>query len=282
MRRGCFKVGCEEFAATALEEKGRHAERVIMTGTLERRWLKPRVNQGELPMNEWEEARLALHDVVRKWRAGRETVDILEAGGGANSRVEFERPKHVTVIDASEAQLQRNVSADEKICADLHSIELDPASFDAVVCYEVVEHVQDPELVLRNLATALRPGGIMILAAPNPSSLEGLITRATPHWFHILVYRSVFKHKMAGTPGYPPFPGVHHPGIEPRRLARFSKEKLGMDEIFYRSYASSRVHRMQRKSPLVGRAYTFALQIYKLVNDSADKSDFYLALRKNR
>jgi len=233
-------------------------------------------------MDEWEEARLALHDVVGKWRAGRERVDVLEAGGGATSRVEFEHPKHVTVIDASEAQLQRNKAPDRKICADLHSVELDPESFDVVVCYEVIEHLQDPEFVLRNLASALRPGGIMVLAAPNRRSLEGVITRTTPHWFHILVYRSVFKNKQAGIPGYAPFPTVHHPIIEPRRIVQFAKENLGMDELFCRLYASSRVRRMQRKAPLVWRAYMFVLHIYKLINVSADKSDFYIVLVKNK
>lgn len=233
-------------------------------------------------MDEWEEARLALNDVVGKWRAGREKVAVLEAGGGSTSRVEIEQPKHITVIDASEAQLERNETADRKICADLHSVELTPESFDVVVCYEVIEHLQNPERVLRNLASALRPGGIMILAAPNRRSLEGLITRATPHWFHILVYRSVFKNKQAGAPGYAPFPAFHHPIIEPRRIVQFAKEDLGMDELFCRLYASSRVRRMQRKSPFIWRVYMFILQIYKFINVSADKSDFYIALVKNR
>src|SRR5690606_5095737 len=157
------------------------------------------------------EARLALQAIVQDWRAGQEFIHILEAGGGSASRVVFEHPRRVTVVDISRSQLERNEAADEKICADLHLAAVDPEAFGAIVCYEVLEHLQDPPRVLSNLAAALRPGGIMVLAAPNRSSLEGLITRMTPHWFHVLVYRLIFKNKAAGTPGFPPFPTVHHP-----------------------------------------------------------------------
>jgi SAM-dependent methyltransferase len=45
-------------------------------------------------------------------------------------------------------------------------IPLDSASFDTVVCTEVLEHVPDPSLALREMHRVLRPGGHLILSTP--------------------------------------------------------------------------------------------------------------------
>lgn len=44
------------------------------------------------------------------------------------------------------------------------------ASFDAVCCVEVVEHVNDPFRLLRELYCSLRPGGTLVLSTPNVAS----------------------------------------------------------------------------------------------------------------
>jgi 2-polyprenyl-6-hydroxyphenyl methylase / 3-demethylubiquinone-9 3-methyltransferase len=45
--------------------------------------------------------------------------------------------------------------------------EAEPASFDAVVCMEMLEHVPDPGSVLRAIATLLKPGGHAFLSTLN-------------------------------------------------------------------------------------------------------------------
>jgi 2-polyprenyl-3-methyl-5-hydroxy-6-metoxy-1,4-benzoquinol methylase len=51
------------------------------------------------------------------------------------------------------------------IC-DITSIPEPDASFDAILCTEVLEHVPDPVTVLRELARLLKPGGLLIVTAP--------------------------------------------------------------------------------------------------------------------
>jgi ubiquinone/menaquinone biosynthesis C-methylase UbiE len=46
-------------------------------------------------------------------------------------------------------------------------LPFDDASFDMAICWDVVEHVQDPELLLAELARVLRPGGRVLLTVIN-------------------------------------------------------------------------------------------------------------------
>ena len=51
-----------------------------------------------------------------------------------------------------------------------------PEYFDAVVCSEVIEHLENPRSVFRNLFTALRPGGKLVLTMPNQENLRSFLT----------------------------------------------------------------------------------------------------------
>ena len=51
------------------------------------------------------------------------------------------------------------------IC-DITSIPEPNASFDAILCTEVLEHVPDPTMALDEFARLLKPSGILILTAP--------------------------------------------------------------------------------------------------------------------
>jgi len=49
------------------------------------------------------------------------------------------------------------------------------AHFDAVVLWNVIEHVPDPPATLREVARVTRPGGIVVMATPNVDSFEAHI-----------------------------------------------------------------------------------------------------------
>jgi SAM-dependent methyltransferase len=56
----------------------------------------------------------------------------------------------------------------------------------AFACY-VLEHVQDLEAAAREVHRVLRPGGVFVMAVPNPQALQMRISAITPLWFHRLV-----------------------------------------------------------------------------------------------
>ena len=52
------------------------------------------------------------------------------------------------------------------IVSDIVSIPVPDASFDVVLCTEVLEHLPDPLAALRELSRLLKPGGQLIITAP--------------------------------------------------------------------------------------------------------------------
>ena len=55
---------------------------------------------------------------------------------------------------------------------DATSIPVAPASFDAILCAEVLEHVPEPVKVVQEFARVLKPGGKLILTAPLGSGVH--------------------------------------------------------------------------------------------------------------
>ena len=51
-----------------------------------------------------------------------------------------------------------------------------PECFDAVICSEVIEHLENPRFVFRNLFAALRPGGKLVLTMPNQENVRSFLT----------------------------------------------------------------------------------------------------------
>lgn len=52
---------------------------------------------------------------------------------------------------------------------DVETMDLpfEPASFDAVLCGDLIEHLRDPQAFLARVRPLLRPGGRLVLTTPN-------------------------------------------------------------------------------------------------------------------
>jgi 2-polyprenyl-3-methyl-5-hydroxy-6-metoxy-1,4-benzoquinol methylase len=117
-------------------------------------------------------------------------LKVLEAGCGSASHIPM-NDCFVTGIDISPYQLERNQRLSERICADLHQYD-NPAwqeSFDVIICWNVLEHLQNPKVVVEKFFKWLKPSGKMILGYPNPQIWKGVVTKYSPYFVHQLFYR---------------------------------------------------------------------------------------------
>ena len=67
---------------------------------------------------------------------------------------------------------------DSKANADFYSLkEIPNHFFDAVVCFDVIEHVDDPPKILKNIRQKLKPNGLLFITTPNRLGLAGRIIK---------------------------------------------------------------------------------------------------------
>jgi 2-polyprenyl-3-methyl-5-hydroxy-6-metoxy-1,4-benzoquinol methylase len=67
---------------------------------------------------------------------------------------------------------------DPQATADFYSLkEIPNHFFDAVVCFDVIEHVGDPQKILKNIHQKLKPNGLLFLTTPNRLGLAGRIIK---------------------------------------------------------------------------------------------------------
>lgn len=235
-----------------------------------------------LPPGEAFDSLLRVHDILAA-ELPKGELAIYEAGGGSTCFLPSNvvSRARVTVVDIDEAQLRNNDYAHETILGDIQTHRFPANSFDLVTCYNVIEHLPDVEAALTGFFHALRPGGLLLIAAPNPKSLSGVVTKYTPHWFHVWFYRHVTGRKNAGLPGQAPFRTHFHPLVTPAKLEAFAKAR-GMQTIYRQELESPRFPEIRARTPLLGLLLDFLAATANPFTGGADvrRGDYHLILRK--
>ncbi|TVS01835.1 MAG: 3-demethylubiquinone-9 3-O-methyltransferase [Rhodobacteraceae bacterium] len=187
--------------------------------------------------------RLSWMDRQIGW-AGKDVLDLGCAGGFMAEALDM-RGARVTGIDpasqAIEAARAHAAQEDRTIRYDVGQGEALPygdAAFDAVVCVDVLEHVQDLTRVLAETARVLRPGGLFLFDTINRNWLARLATitmaedilRLLPRGTHdpaMFITPQELRaglHQVGLTPG--PFVGLGPRGITRRGDLTFGRVPL--------------------------------------------------------
>ncbi|SEM21674.1 3-demethylubiquinone-9 3-methyltransferase [Luteibacter sp. UNCMF331Sha3.1] len=178
------------------------AEEIARFEKLAARWWDP---DGESrPLHDLNPVRAA-YVAGRVDLRGAKVADI-GCGGGLLSEALARAGASVTAIDLGEKLIQiaklhlfeSNLQVDYRVQSSTELAEAEPASFDAVCCMEMIEHVPDPVAIVRDLAAMVKPGGQVFLSTLNrtPAAfgaaivgaeyLMRLLPRGTHHYAQFL------------------------------------------------------------------------------------------------
>jgi SAM-dependent methyltransferase len=121
------------------------------------------------------------------------------------------------------------------ILSDITDIPVPDASFDAVLCTEVLEHVSDAVPVLKELNRVLKPGGTLIITAPFCS-----MTHFAPYHYATGFSRYFYEHHLERDG----FEIVDL--VENGNFFEFVAQQVRQVDHFARRYAEMNCSRMER------------------------------------
>jgi ubiquinone/menaquinone biosynthesis C-methylase UbiE len=102
---------------------------------------------------------------------------ILEVGCGAGNVMEKVRRGRIIGVDLSWslAKIALAKSAEKDIfVADAQLLPFKDASFNKVICSEVLEHVLDPDVVLREISRVLDRSGVVVITIPHERRINAI------------------------------------------------------------------------------------------------------------
>jgi len=175
---------------------------------------------------------------------------VLDVGGGAGwellaLRESDSRVQATQVVDLDPgAQALAQANGHGYFCGRIEDFETEER-FDLVVLLNLIEHVQDPEQVMRKVRSLLAPGGLVLVKTPNWDALDARLFRQDSwaglhcprHWvlftkrsFAMLARRSGLKIRAASyTQGAPFWTASVLAWLAARGVVHISRER----PVFY-------------------------------------------------
>lgn len=128
--------------------------------------------------------------IIRDFVGDAAGLEIAEVGSGGGHVLRMFPRAQLTAIDVSGVYLdlaRKNLAGYDVrfMKGEVENIDMPPASFDGIICTEVLEHVVDPDRVLAAIARLLRPSGTAVITVPNDPliiRLKQVVRRSPARW----------------------------------------------------------------------------------------------------
>lgn len=116
--------------------------------------------------------------------AGKGRALDLGCGGGYGTADLAEALPRVVGLDRAPPDRTSRRPNIDWVRADLRSVPLRESSFETIVSFQVIEHLEDPAIYLRTIASLLKPDGVAFITTPNVLTSD----RVNP--FHLHEYEA--------------------------------------------------------------------------------------------
>lgn len=114
---------------------------------------------------------------------------LLDVGAGGGKLVRDLRRHGVDAVglEPSAALYERFLRGDAHFVCDTlaaYAARTPPGSYAIVTAFDVIEHVPDPDALVRDAARLLRPGGRLYVSTPDVASLPARLLGRRWHYYH--------------------------------------------------------------------------------------------------
>lgn len=146
--------------------------------------------------NYWYRRHLAVYEWIGARVIGQRVLDMA-CGEGYGSEVLARGAASVVGVDANpeahehaRMRYQRQNLTFERGMVETHGGAPGDPEYDAVVFLQTIEHVQDPDAVLRHFRSLLAPGGVVYVSTPNLLTLAPPGAQKSDNPWHVREYRA--------------------------------------------------------------------------------------------
>lgn len=168
-----------------------------------------------------------LSDVIHDYVRAGDTM--LDAGCGSGRVFQYtfdesQRPRLIVGVDMTdEPKGNRNIDAAAR--ADLGRLPFRDGVFDIAISSHVAEHLTEPDLVFRELARVLKPGGRLLILTPNRWHYVTVSSALLPHGFHLKYnsWRGVDVHDI--------FPTVYRANTAGRLRELYDRAGMDIEQL---------------------------------------------------
>ena len=114
-------------------------------------------------------------------RADRAIERVLDVGGGTGRAARAIGASQPVILDASAGMIARVPEGIWAVRGDAREPPFRAESVDAALIVDAFHHLPESQQVLDAIATLLRPGGVLVIAEFDPSTLRGRVLEIGEH-----------------------------------------------------------------------------------------------------